>query len=260
MGQRWAIVLGVSSGFGAASARALARKGYPVYGVHLDRRSAAPRIEALLTELRSYGVPVHVHNGNAAKPETRSHCLGELSQAMAPGDTVGLLFHSLAFGTLRPFIGEDGTTIQPKHLDMTLDIMAHSLVYWVQDLVAQQLLTHGGRIVAMTSAGSQIVWPSYGAVSAAKCALESHIRQLALELAPKGITANAIMAGVCQTPALEKIPGAKAIVQSALDRNPSGRLTTVGDVAACLLALIEPGTQWMTGNVIRVDGGETLAG
>jgi NAD(P)-dependent dehydrogenase (short-subunit alcohol dehydrogenase family) len=83
--------------------------------------------------------------------------------------------------------------------------MANSLVYWTQDLVRAGLLVKGSRVFAMTSAGDRIVWKSYGAVSAAKSALESHIRQLAFELAPLGITANSIKAGVTDTPALRKI-------------------------------------------------------
>jgi NAD(P)-dependent dehydrogenase (short-subunit alcohol dehydrogenase family) len=112
----------------------------------------------------------------------------------------------------------------------------------------------------MTSAGDHVVWKSYGAVSAAKAALESHIRQLAVELAPLGITANAIKAGVTDTPALRKIPGNAAITGAAQARNPSGRLTTPQDVARCLVALAAEGTEWMTGNVINVDGGEDVAG
>ncbi|MCO4745036.1 MAG: SDR family oxidoreductase, partial [Proteobacteria bacterium] len=123
-----------------------------------------------------------------------------------------------------------------------------------------ELLGRGGRVYAMTSSGSLACWPSYGAVSAAKCALESHIRQIAVELAPQGITANAIMAGVTQTAALSKIPGSDEIVKVALGRNPSGRLTQPEDVAQCLLALSGPGTAWMTGNVIKVDGGEAISG
>ena len=92
-------------------------------------------------------------------------------------------------------------------MDMTLDVMAHSLVYWTQDVVGRGLMGEGGRIFAMTSAGGTRVLPYYGPVSAAKAALESHIRQLAAELAPRGITANAIRAGVTDTPALQKIPG-----------------------------------------------------
>jgi NAD(P)-dependent dehydrogenase (short-subunit alcohol dehydrogenase family) len=112
----------------------------------------------------------------------------------------------------------------------------------------------------MTSAGSLAAWPSYGAVSAAKCALESHIRQIAVELAPRGITANAIMAGVTQTPALERIPGAEELVKAGLARNPHHRLTTPDDVARCLVDLARDGTGWLTGNVLRVDGGEAISG
>src|SRR5207244_8084436 len=87
------------------------------------------------------------------------------------------------------------------------DVMAHSLVYWTQEVVGRGLMTSGGRVYAMTSSGGARVLPFYGPVSAAKAALESHIRQLALELAPHSITANAIRAGVTHTPALQKIPG-----------------------------------------------------
>jgi hypothetical protein len=91
-------------------------------------------------------------------------------------------------------------------------------------------------------------------------ALESHVRQLAVELSSEGITANAIKAGVTDTPALRKIPGNEAIVESAARRNPGGRLTTPEDVARCLVALSADGTEWLTGNVLNVDGGEDVAG
>lgn len=254
----WVVILGSSSGFGAAAARAYAAAGHPIFGVHLDRRGAMPQVEALITSLRAEGVPVVFYNGNAADDEARAEALAQLDAARE-GAPVGVLLHSLAFGTLRPYIAESGALTR-KQLDMTLDVMANSLVYWTQDLVSRGMLGEGGRIFAMTSSGSLAMWPSYGAVSAAKCALESHIRQLAVELAPRGITANAIMAGVTQTAALEKIPGAEDIVRKALARNPSGRLTTVEDVAGCLLALSGPGTGWLTGNVLRVDGGEAIGG
>jgi NAD(P)-dependent dehydrogenase (short-subunit alcohol dehydrogenase family) len=169
--------------------------------------------------------------------------------------------HSLAFGTLKPFIADDEKdAMTAAQMDMTLDVMAHSLVYWTQDVVRAGLLGEGGRIYAMTSAGDGIVWKSYGAVSAAKSALESHIRQLAFELAPRGISALAIKAGVTDTPALRKIPGNDAIVDGARARNPAGRLTTPEDVARCLVDLARPGTAWMTGCVVNVDGGENIAG
>jgi len=143
---------------------------------------------------------------------------------------------------------------------MTVDVMAHSLVYWTQDLVLRKLMGKGGRIFAMTSSGGHRVWRTYGAVSAAKAALESHIRQLALELAPLGITANSIRAGVTDTPALRKIPGSDEMIEIAQKRNPSGRMTTPKDVAVTVAALAQGSTDWVTGNVIGVDGGEDIVG
>src|SRR5262245_25213448 len=112
----------------------------------------------------------------------------------------------------------------------------------------------------MTSAGSTRIFPTYGAVSAAKAALESHIRQLAVELAPLEITINAIRAGVTDTPALRKIPGHEKMAEIAATRNPMGRMTTPSDVAAAIAVLCQPGTHWLTGTVIGVDGGEDIVG
>jgi enoyl-[acyl-carrier-protein] reductase (NADH) len=116
----------------------------------------------------------------------------------------------------------------------------------------------GGRIYAMTSAGSARIFPAYGAVSAAKAALESHIRQLAFELAPLGITVNAIRAGVTDTPAARQIPGYEKMAALATARNPMGRMTTPADVAAAIAVLCQEGTHWITGTVIGVDGGEDI--
>ncbi len=261
-GTRWVVILGASSGFGAAAARAFAAAGHPIFGVHLDRRGAMPAVEALVAELRGTGVRVHFHNGNAADDEERGRALAGFRAQLDPDDEVGVLLHSLAFGTLRPMFPtpDNQAVLGRKHLEMTLDVMATSLVYWSQDLVAGGQLGRGGRVYAMTSSGSLAAWPQYGAISAAKCALESYVRQLAIELAPRGITANAILAGVTRTPALEKIPGADEIARRALERNPHGRLTTPDDVAHCLVALASAGTAWMTGNVLRIDGGESVSG
>jgi enoyl-[acyl-carrier-protein] reductase (NADH) len=138
--------------------------------------------------------------------------------------------------------------------------MAHSLVYWTQELVAAGLLGRGAHVFAMTSAGGHRIWQSYGAVSAAKAALESHCRQLAVELVPKGIAVNAIRAGVTDTPALRKIPGNEKMIEHALSIHPAKRLTTPADVAAVVVALARPETIWLTGNVLGVDGGEDIVG
>lgn len=254
----WVVVLGASSGFGAATARAFAAAGHPILGVHFDLRATAARAESVREACAAHGVPVVMHNGNAAAAEQRAAALDALV-AVDPSPTVAVLVHSLAFGTLAPFVAPPGEALQPRAMTMTLEVMAHSLVWWTTDLVARGWLGTGGRVFAMTSSGSLVAFPSYGAVSAAKAALEAHVRQLAVELAPRGVTVNAIMAGLTRTPALARIPGAEALAATAEARNPSGRLTTPDDVAACLVALAGPGTAWMTGNTLRVDGGETIA-
>ena len=259
-GARWAVILGASSGFGEAAAREFAAAGWDVFGVHLDRRAGLEHVEEIKAAIAAHGREARFFNANAADAEKRREIVAEMTR-LAGGRPAGVLLHSLAFGALKPFVtDEPADALSQQQMEMTLDVMAHSLVYWTQDLLHAGLLVSGSRIYAMTSAGDHIVWKSYGAVSAAKSALESHIRQLAFELAPRGITAVAIKAGVTDTPALRKIPGNETIVESAKARNPAGRLTTPADVARCLVDLSRPGTQWLTGCVVHVDGGEDVAG
>ena len=260
----WALVLGASSGFGEATSLALAGAGMHVLGVHLDRKATMANAERIVKEIREMGRAAHFFNINAADEEKRRETMdhmGKILKERGEEGGVKVLVHSLAFGTLKPFVAANpAEAITKAQMEMTVDVMAHSLVYWVQDLVGRGLMRAGGRIFAMTSSGGRRVWPTYGAVSAAKAALESHIRQLALELAPMGITLNAVRAGVTDTPALRKIPGHEKMIEIARERNPFQRLTTPADVAAAIVVLSRPETQWMTGNVIGVDGGEDIVG
>lgn len=259
MSRRWALILGASSGFGAASARAFAQAGYDILGVHLDRRATLPQAEAVARDVAAAGRQVRLFNLNAASDEGRAEVLAAAQALLAEhGGQVQVLLHSLAFGALGRLAGE-GRLLRPNQVHMTLEVMAHSLVWWTRDLVALGLLGRGGRVFAMTSQGSMQALPDYGAVSAAKAALEAYIRQLALELAPLGITANAVLAGVTDTPAIRAIPQWEAFLEGARRTNPHGRLTTPEDVAAALVELARPGTAWLTGNTLRVDGGESSA-
>ncbi len=256
---RWALVLGASSGFGEAISLKLAEVGMNIAGVHMDRKGTLPHVEEVVQKIRAKGVKATFFNMNAADREKRAEALTEIA-TQAPGG-IHCLVHSLAFGSLKPFITpEEKDRISPEQMNMTLDVMAHSLVYWTQDLFQRKMLPRGGRIFAMTSSGSTRVWPTYGAVSSAKSALESHCRQLALELASHGITVNAVRAGVTDTPALRKIPGNEEMVAIASKRNPGGRLTTPEDIANTLALLVHEESGWLTGNVLGIDGGEDIVG
>lgn len=261
--KKWALILGASSGFGEAAALAFARHGFNIFGVHLDRRATLPNVERILGEIQAAGAEGRFFNVNAADHEKRAEVLRGMAETLGqpPAGQVAVVLHSLAFGTLKPFLARDlADRISPAQMEMTLDVMANSLVYWIQDVDQAGFLGEGAHIFAMTSAGGHRIWPSYGAVSAAKAALESHCRQLAVELAPRRIAVNAIQAGVTDTPALRKIPGNAEMIERVLAIHPAGRLTTPQDVAGCLVALARPETAWLSGNVIRVDGTEDLLG
>lgn len=264
---RWALILGASSGFGAATARALAQAGMNIFGIHLDPRRSLDRAEAVVADIEAAGSLARFFNVNAADARRRERVLSEITtvlreDAMSRDDAPGvihMLVHTLAFGSLRPFIHEDpGEAVDEKQMEMTLRVMAHSLVYWTQDLVRANLLGAGSRIYAMTSLGSQRVSSHYGPVSAAKAALEAHMRQLAVELAPRGIAVNCLMPGVADTPALRAIPGHEEILDQVHAFHPAGRLTRPEDVGQTLVVLADPRLTWVSGAIIPVDGGESV--
>jgi enoyl-[acyl-carrier protein] reductase III len=257
----WALILGASSGFGGAAAIELSKSGMNIFGVHLDRQATMPAVQHIMKEVKHAGREAVFYNINAADAIKRNETLDEIKERFSgnASDTVKVLVHSLAFGTLKAFIPKKvEEALTQAQMEMTIDVMANSLVYWTQGLVSRNLMKRGGRIFAMTSSGGHNVLPYYGAVSAAKAALESHIRQLAMELGPLGVAANAVMAGVTDTPALRKIPGSQKMLDVARAKNPGGRLTTPEDVAKAIALLADDRALWMTGNVIGVDGGEDI--
>ncbi len=257
----WAIILGASSGFGRAIAIELAKSGMNIFGVHLDRKSTIKNAEETVSTIKSFGKEAIFFNVNVGDEEKREFVLDEVSKTLQNSDEkLRVLIHSVAFGTLKPLVSYPSQDFVTKaQIDMTLEIMANTLVYWTQSIVKRNLFAPNSRIYAMTSEGATRALENYGPVAAAKAAIESYIRQLAIELASLKITANAICAGVTETPALQKIPGHEVWIKNVSQRNPYRRLTTPQDVASTISALVATQCHWITGNTIYVDGGEHIA-
>ena len=150
--------------------------------------------------------------------------------------------------------------IEEEDLARTIHSMGTSLLGWTQSLRERGLFASDARVFGLTSEGNAVAWKGYAAVAAAKAALESVSRSIAVEMAHFGIRSNIIQAGITDTPALRMIPGSGHLKARARSRNPFGRLTTPQDVANVIHLLSLPEAAWINGVIIRVDGGEAVSG
>lgn len=150
--------------------------------------------------------------------------------------------------------------IDEEDLARTIHSMGTSLLGWTQETLKRGLFAPDARVIGLTSEGNTVAWKGYAAVAAAKVALESIARAIAVEMAPYGIRCNVIQAGITETPALRLIPGNAHLKAHARLRNPFRRLTTPEDVANVVYLLSRDEAAWINGEVIRVDGGEHISG
>jgi NAD(P)-dependent dehydrogenase (short-subunit alcohol dehydrogenase family) len=150
--------------------------------------------------------------------------------------------------------------LEDEDMVRTIYAMGTSLLTWTQDVLERGLFADDARVLGMTSEGNEVAWKGYAAVAAAKVALESVSRSIAVEMAHFGIRSNIVQAGVTDTPALRLIPGNDHLKAQARTRNPFGRLTTPEDVANVIYLLSLPEAAWINGAIIRVDGGEHISG
>ena len=169
-----------------------------------------------------------------------------LEEGIAPLHTL----HTQTYG--EALLGEED-------MEQTIYSMGSSLLSWVQDLHHHKMFASDARVLGLTSEGNQVAWRGYAAVAAAKVAIESISRSIAVEFAPYGIRSNIIQPGVTPTPALKLIPGSEQMESVAKLRNPYKRTTTPEDVANFIALMCTDEASWVNGSIIRVDGGEHIA-
>jgi NAD(P)-dependent dehydrogenase (short-subunit alcohol dehydrogenase family) len=137
--KQWAIILGCSTGHGAATALALAKEGYGIIGFHLDRGPIKKEAEKLKKEIQKInGGHAHFWNENAADKEVMSKHIEEIA-SITKNQSIKLLMHSIAFGSTTNFF--EPTPVRQRQMDMTQHVMAHCLIYWTQILLEHNLLS-----------------------------------------------------------------------------------------------------------------------
>ncbi len=255
---KWALILGGSSGLGLATAIKLAETGYNILVVHRDRKTAMPAIEEGFQTIREEGVRIINFNADALNSESRKDIIDQIKQSLSPNGKISVLIHSIAKGHLKPMVSDNTATLNVSDLQLTINAMALSLYDWTKELYSNDLFSKDTRIISFTSEGNTKALPYYAAVSAAKVALEAITRSIALEFAQKGIRANCVQAGVTDTASFNMIPNSDKIKEAAIRRNPNRRLTEPTDIANVVYLLCREEARWITGTIIKADGGESL--
>ena len=239
-----ALVTGGARGIGRGIALDLASRGCHIAFNYFRSHEAADRTRRDIEALGVRCLQVKAHLGD----DERVRDL--FSQVRREFGSLDILVNNAASGVQRPAVDLEG-----KHWDWAMNINAKAA--WLCAVEAARLMERGGHVVNITSLGSRKVLPNYFSVGVSKAALEAATRYLAVELAPKGISVNAVAGGYVYTEALDHFPNKEAMVARG-SVNPAGRMVTVEDIAKTVAFLCTDDAAMVRGQVIVVDGGASL--
>jgi len=255
---RWALILGASTGSGAAIARALARDpGVNVFGIH--RGHYADDARALEDDLRAVGREVVMHVADAGTAEGVEACAAVIRNRLGTR-AVSIVIHSLSGASLGHFLPTHGDQFQPRQFTKTFDYLAHSFAYWAQALHAHDLLAPKAMVLGLTNALHDQVLHNCGLIAAAKAALQAYVQYLSIELGRLGHRVNLLKFGTVVTPALHRVlgPGAIARMESVhAEMIPAGRMCTLEEVGRIVSVLAREESAWFNGATIDYTGGMT---
>ena len=235
------LVTGGTRGIGLSIALRLARDGAARIVLGYMRNDTAA--ENAAEQVRAAGAEPVLVRGNVAS----ARVVEELAAAAGPYKAV---VHNAATGVIRPALETDD-----KHWDWTLNANARALLALARATAPS--MEPGSSFVAISSLGSRLVLENYILVGTSKAALESIVRYLAVELAPRGIRANAVSGGVVDTGALDFFPNKDEMLRT-VERTPAGRLVAPEDIAAAVSFLCSDDAAMIRGQTLIVDGGFSL--
>jgi enoyl-[acyl-carrier protein] reductase III len=239
-----ALVTGGSRGIGRTIALELARRGADVAFNYLRNHEAAAETKRQIEALGVRCLRVRAHLGDPAKVR---ELFAEVGRSFGSLD---ILVNNAASGVQR-----SASELEEKHWDWAMNINARAP--WLCAIEASRLMTSGGSIVNITSQGSQRVLPYYFSVGTSKAALEAVTRYLAVELAPRGISVNAVSGGYVETGALDHFPNRDQMLADG-EKTLTGRPVSAQDIAQVVLFLCSDAAAMIRGQVLVVDGGVSL--
>ncbi|MEM9556445.1 MAG: SDR family oxidoreductase [Acidobacteriota bacterium] len=245
--ERIVLITGASRGIGRAIALRLARErpAHVVVGYCMDHAAAAETVAAL----GQLGVEASALAGDLGREDSLNTFFDQVAAHVGRLDVFVSNAARAAFGP--------ATELSSRSWGRTLDLNATAFLLGARRAAA--LMPDGGRIVGVSSLGADFCPPGYAALGAAKAALESLARYLAVELAPRAINVNVVSGGLVDTPSSRRHPDFERLATEVASRTPEGRIGQVDDLAGVVAFLCGPDAAWVRGQTVIADGGYSLA-